>query len=245
MRDSYKVARDLFEGWTIVFYLFFYTAVSTGYFYILSKNAPVSIIVGIFSSFVLFYSFNVINGVIKREDDEMREINNYVTTMVFHLKSGKNVLHALEMTGNKTESSVKEDIDLAILSIKKTGTLNLDSFKRHNFKTLDIFHQIVKIYDEKGGDTNKLFKKATKDINYEIGKRDELNTSKSYIVKQEFMMAGLSMAIPGVLVFMTGNVYDQFLSVGASLIVLLVFYFGLLLNLFLQQKKRSDLSIDL
>lgn len=245
MKEGYKLARELFAGWAIVLYLLMYTAIATGYFYLVSKNATVSITVGIISSFFLFYMFNVINGRVAKKEQEMRDLNNYVTSVVFYLKAGKNVLHALEETREKAGESIKDDIDKAINSIKETGNLELESFERHNFKSLDIFHQILYIKYDKGGDTNDLFKKTTKDINFEIGKRDELNMNKKYVAQQEYMMTGLVLGIPAILVFLTGTLYDQFLAVGASVVVLAIYFGVLLSNLFFLQKKRADINVNL
>lgn len=245
MKELYKFSRELFKGWVILMYMLMYTVATGGYFYLISKSVPASLIVGIISSFFMFYAFNIVNGRVIRKEKEMSDLNRYVTTIVFNLKTGKNVMHALQDTRDKSGDLILADIDSAIQSIVDTGDLNLDRFKRHQFKSLDIFHKILNIKYEQGGDTNDLFKNTTKDINFEIGKRDELNRNKGYVVSQEYFMMGIVLAIPLILVFVTGDLYLQYLDMGIVTTILLgVFYTSLLLNLVFLQKKRADINVN-
>lgn len=242
-----QATKQAFSVWSIILYLLVYGALGAGYFYIISQNAVLSAVVGVISSFLFFYMFNIINHTVEKKQQELRELNNYVTSVVFYLKSGKNVLQSLEGTREKAGKLIIKDIDSAIESIVVTGELDTESFKRHNFKSLDIFHKILKIKNVQGGDPNELFKKTTADINYEIGKRDELNTNKLYICREEYFVTLIIASIPLLLYFVTKDImYGQFLSTGiVAMGTLLVFYFGLVINTLFQQRKRADINVTI
>lgn len=245
MKELIKVSKTLFSGWSVLFFLILYTGAAGGYFYIISKNLVGSLVVGVISSFFLFYAFNLLNSRVQTKAQEMAELNKYVTSVVFYLKTGKNVLHALQATLSTSGELIKEDIEQAINSIIDTGELDLSSFKRHKFPSLDIFHNNLNIKFEQGGEADTLFRNSTKDINYEITKRDELRRKKGYVAQQEYMMTGLSMLIPVILVIVTGDLYDQYLSVGVTVVVLAIYVMSFVANLFFLQKKKSDISVTL
>lgn len=246
MAEFLNGIRAVFSGWTIFFYLVFYTLVGGGYFYIISSDAVWSIVVGVIGSFIFFYSFNVLQERMNKRNEQMNDINNYVTTLVFYLKTGKNVLDALEDTYEVAGDSIKDDIKLTIDTIIEDGEIKLDHFEKYSFTALDIFHNNLEIKFTQGGNSHDIFQNTTRDINFEISKRDQLKRNKEYVVKQEYASAGLVLAIPAIIALMTGTIYEQYLNTGIiALLPISIFHFAIVGTIYFLRKKQVDVEVSL
>lgn len=239
-----KGIKDLFSGLHIIVYMLMIFAGSLGYLYLITKDMLVSVIVGIFTMFFAFYHSVYLTKKVEHEQYLLKELQRYTTSMTFYLQSGYNVFQALNRSRHKLDEKVRQDIEKTMMKLQKEAVLDTSHFEKYNFPSLDIFHEILKIKYEKGGDTKELFTRVNESINFELVKRDELYRRKQYLKRRILIMMGITLAIPLVLVFFTSDIYNQFLEIGAFATLLGV---GLFLanniSLFFLQRAVNDISI--
>lgn len=174
----------------------------------------------------------------------MRELQKYTTNLTFYLKSGYNVMVALEKSKMNLDPKIQKDIDITIKGLKDNAELNTDHFRKYNFYSIDVFHQILKIKYEKGGKTGDLFNKINNSINFEIVKRDELYRKKLFARRQILMMMMMVLSIPLIIFFFTRDLYMTFLSMGGYAIGTVVMIFILILiSMCFLQRACSDITL--
>lgn len=245
MGEIIKITKQLFEGWVVILFLLLYTALGTLYGYKLTENILFSIILGLSTSFVIFYTTNVINKQIDNEQKELDNINKYVAIMVANLKTGSNVLESLKFTYDKVDKVLQEPIQKSIDSVLVDGELNLDEFEKFGFLALDIFHKNLLLMYAEGGNPAIIFKTTTEDINQELQYRDKLKRFKNYTAKEEYLSLGIVMAIPLILSF-NDAIYKPLLDVPILPYVLTAFmYVSSVAIYYFINKCKKDVKVTL
>lgn len=244
MKQLLKEARVLFYGWEIVFYLFLWFVANYQFFYLISKERTISIIVGCIGALFFFFVFTVQNRQLKKYQMNLNELLKYVTNMIFFLQTGENELHALKATKETVHPDIQKAIEISIQHLEKEAVLKTDPFDKYDFPTLDQFHQNLKIKYEHGGNADELFSQIHKNMIFELKKRDELYRKRKGFAMAVYMLLGMVMGISLMLRFIVGELWDTFLGVSfAGIGVLLVTQAFAYLNLYFLQKRSVDISV--
>lgn len=244
MSRKLKPVLSLFSGIQLFLNLLFVTICTTTYLYIVTRNAVVSITVGVITMFFIFYSLVYSPKKIKRELYLLTELQKYATNVTFYLKSGYNVLKALENSKEKLDPKIQKDIEITINSLRDKAELDTKHFHKYNSYAIDIFHKILKIKYEKGGNTDEMFSKVISNINFELVKRDELYRRKKAIKKQVLFMMTMVLCMPLIMVLIAKNIYSAFLSIGTiSIGVTVGLFISILINLYFLERACTDISL--
>lgn len=215
-----------------------------GYMFIISMNSFVSIITGIISGIIGFYTLVFIPQKIKLRKENMYQLQRYSSNMTFYMQSGYNVLDALKNSRDLANKQIAEDIDLIIAGLERKAILYTDHFKKYHFEALNIFHDNLKVMYENGGNPKVLFDKANKAINFELVVSDKLYRKKSAKRKIVYVLMGMSSSLPLIVRFQTKDVYTTFLSLGSiSLIPSILFISGFLYSIYRVQKNALDITV--
>ncbi|RKJ18199.1 hypothetical protein D7X33_46175 [Butyricicoccus sp. 1XD8-22] len=194
--------------------------------------------------FFSFYHSVYLPERLKREQYLLKELQKYATSMTFYLQSGYNVLQSLNFAKSKLDKEIKKDIEKTMIKIQEKAVLDTSHFEGYRFNSLNIFHQILSIKYDKGGEAKELFTRANESINFEIVKRDELYRKKKYMKLRVLMMMGMAASIPLIFVFFAGDLYKQFLSMGYYAVgINAILFILLLISLFYLQRNATEVSI--
>lgn len=245
MKKTLKPIFSLFTGLQLFLYLLLIFTLSTGFLYMITRSVIISIVLGLATMLALFYFGVFIPKKVKRHQYLLKELQKYATNMTFYMQSGYNIPKALENARIKLDKEIQADIDLTIEGLQKDAALYTDHFKRYNFYSIDIFHQILQIKYDKGGNTKELFTEVNKTINFELVKQDELYRRKQFMKQRIQMLIGMAMLIPSIMVFSAASIYETFLSMGILAIgINVVLYIGILITLFFLQRASAELSLQ-
>lgn len=245
IRKIIKPIFNLFSGIQVTLYILLIFALAVSYLYLITRNVEASVITGLITALFLFYYLVYVPKKLYREQYLMKELQKYATNVNFYLKSGYNVMKALESSKRNLDPEIQRDIDKTLEGLRKNAELQTDHFKKYNFYSINVFHQILRIKYEKGGKSSNLFNQIYKSINFEIVKRDELYRRKNVARKQIMVMMGMVLAIPLILVLFAKEVYMTFLSFGFfSVAITISIYLLILVSLYFLQKASTDLSLN-
>lgn len=245
LRVMIETTKTLFTGWTVLFWFALYAFGGGFYLYLISLNLPLAIFIGLLFAFPFFYSINVLNEQRKKRLHELHSISKYVQTLVFYLKTGKNILHSFEATKMMVDELLHPDIQKTIDTLKYKGMLDITHFEKYNLKVLDLFHTNLMIKATKGGIATEIFKNTTKDINMELSKRDELDRQKQYVVTETYMMLGMVMAIPIILSVSAEIIYVPFTQSSAAAPFLVIYFTCIYLVVYYMNKRRIDIEVTI
>ncbi|MEK4031299.1 hypothetical protein MKZ02_22610 [Pseudobacillus sp. FSL P4-0506] len=155
-------------------------------------------------------------------------------------------MHSLKATRETVTADIQRDIDKTIEDIENNAALNTTHFEKYEFPSLDQFHQNLKIKYDRGGEANDLFKQVQHNMMFELTKRDELYKKKKIFSFNVYILLGMVAFIAVMLRTVVSELWEIFLSVSiAGVVVLLLMYGAILLNLYLLQKKKVDISVRL
>ncbi|WP_144460327.1 hypothetical protein [Siminovitchia fortis] len=246
-KELFKELKVLFLGWEILLYTVLLFAGHLGLFYFLTKSMLFSIITGLVGTAYFFFVFVYPNRKLKTHEYHLSELLKYVTNMIFYLRTGSNVLHALKATKNTVDKHIQKDIQKTIEILEsKEARLETEHFRKYNFSSLDQFHQNLMIKYERGGDSTELFSHIQKNIIFELKKRDELHKKRKSWATHVYTVLGM---VGGMMVILRINapfLWDIFLEMRAiSFTVIAITYLLILINLYLLQKKNLDISVRL
>ncbi|TES48799.1 hypothetical protein E2L07_18200 [Halalkalibacterium halodurans] len=245
MKDVWGLTKELFSGWVVLLHLLLYFSINFLYIYMISKHVVLSVLLGLVGSLLCFYSISLLGRQLKKEQRIFSELSKYVSNVVFYLKTGKNVLFALEGAKESASDLLKKDIDKTIKTLKQEGVLDVAHFEKYNFVSLNAFHQILEIKYQMGGSVTDLFSPTSKLINFETTKRDELQREKKYSANRVYFMTGIVFAVPILLSLFASKLYADFLNSPITLVIFTVFYLFLLFNFLYLQKAKHDISVTL
>lgn len=236
----------VFTGVQITLNLFVIFLLSAGYLYLTTKDVPTSVIVSIITMFFSFYFMVFIPKKVKRKNKLLKELQKYATNVTFYLKSGYNVMKALESSKRNLDPEIQKDIDKTIAILRDKAELNTNHFRKYEFYSIDVFHQILRIKYENGGKSGDLFTKINQAINFEIVKRDELYRRKLFAKRQITLMMGMVLAMPIILYGFASELYNTFLTLGIFSIGTVVgTYILVLISMFFLQRANAELSLRL
>lgn len=245
-KKVWKEVRVLFSGWELFFHLIFLFAINFGYFYIVSKNVSVSLVVGLMGGLFFFFVFTTKNKQLRTYQENLNELLKYVTNINFFLQTGENVYYALKATKKTVNPAIQKDIDQTIEGLENEAALKTKHFEKYHFPSLDQFHQNLDIKYNHGGEPKDLFGQIHKNMMFELKKRDELYRKRKGFAMNVYVLLGMVASMAILLRFITPELWDLFLSFPvASNLVLLITYGAILLNLYLLQKKTVDISVRL
>lgn len=245
MRTFMTPILSVFTGMQVILNLFVIFILSAGYLFITTQSIPASLIVSLVTTFFSFYFLVFIPKKIKRENQLLKELQKYATNLTFYMKSGYNVMKALESSKQNLDSEIQRDIDITIKNLKDKAELDTKHFAKYRSYSIDVFHQILRIKYEQGGKSGDLFNKINQAINFEIVKRDELYRKKLFAKRQIIMMMGMVLSLPLILRFFAGELYLTFLSLGAISIGTVAMIFTLvLISMFFLQRASAELSLQ-
>ncbi|WP_047980653.1 hypothetical protein [Ornithinibacillus contaminans] len=244
MKNKFNPILALFSGVQIVLSMIFIFAMAAVYNYFVLDNVVVSVIIGFITMLVGFYNIVYIPRKLKKERYLLNELQKYATNMTFYMQSGYNIINSLKASKRDLDKEIKKDIDLTIEGLEKDAVLRTVHFNKYNFPAIDIFHQILQVKYDVGGNSKSLFSKANKNINFELVKRDELYRRKRQFKNKIMVMMGMSLVIPLMLRFTAGELYAAFLSLGYLAIGLnVVLFIANLISMNFLQKALADLNI--
>lgn len=244
MRKKLKPVFSLFSAVQVLLSMVLIFIVSTFYMYFLNQSWGISIAVGFLTLVFSFYFLVFIPKRMEKQVYLLKELQKYATNMTFYLQSGYNVLKALEYTKESVDRQIRKDIEKTIKILKKEARLETNHFKKYRFSSINIFHEILKIKYDVGGNAKDMFTKANKSINFEIIKRDELYRRKMHARNRVYMMIAMSLSIPLILVFSAKDLYSTYLSLGTIAIGLNVLLFvSALINLYFLQRASTDIDL--
>ncbi|MFD2658479.1 hypothetical protein [Gracilibacillus thailandensis] len=236
----------VFTGVQILLNLLMIFAISAVYLYITTQHVTTSLIVSFLTMFFSFYFLVFIPKKVKRENHLLKELQKYATNVTFYLKSGYNVMKALEGSKRNLDPEIQKDIDKTIQALKNEAKLDTNHFKKYRFYSIDVFHQILRIKYEKGGKSGDLFTKINQTINFEIVKRDELYRKKLFAKRQIALMMGMVLALPIILVGFANELYNTFLTLDIfSIGTIITTYALVLISMFFLQRASAELSLQL
>ncbi|ARF67848.1 hypothetical protein B7C51_08435 [Paenibacillus larvae subsp. pulvifaciens] len=239
----YKEVKTLFSVWQMIIWPVCLFAISYGYLVITTGTKWLSFIVSIGTALMLFHALFVRSKRIRVYQKNLKELLKYATTVAFFLRFGKNVYYSLKETQKTVSGSIKQDIETVIEKMEKEKKLDTDHFKKYEFPALNQFHQMLHIELEKGGDAKELFSPVLKAMSFELAKRDELYRRKKECVTQTYTLIGMVAFMPVLMVFMTHDLYQQFLSYPVSQGIMAAFYVAIVLNIAAMQKRFVDISV--
>lgn len=229
----------------IVLNLLLIFSLATGYLWVITKDQNISLIVGGITALFSFYFILYTDKKVQVENHYFKELQKYTTNVTFYLQSGYNVLKALETTKETLDPKIEKDINITINELRKNAEMKTDHFQKYNFSSVDIFHQILQIKYDKGGNTKDLFSNINKSINFEIVKRDELFRRKRYMKHKVMVMMLIVLCMPLLLSLTAHELYDTFLSTGIfGMGLTLAIYSGIVISYFFMEKSVSDLAIQ-
>ncbi|MEG0258563.1 MAG: type II secretion system F family protein [Lysinibacillus sp.] len=244
MKSAIKEMSVLFRGWEIVIVILWFFALNYQFFYLVSKERTISILVGIVCALFFFFFFTLKNRKLKNYQLELNELLKYVTNISFFLQTGENIYYAMKATKETVHPKIQKDIEESIQSLELSAVLKTDQFEKYDFPTLDQFHQNLIIKYEHGGDPKELFSQIQKNMIFELKKRDELYKKRKGFAANVYVLIGMVMSIELILRFMVQDLWDIFLGFGfAGMAVLLLTHLLALLNLYFLQKKNVDISV--
>lgn len=245
MKRVLKEIKELFTLGKLFLIAISILLLSSVYLFLITEHYAVSFIVGLIAMVFAFYHSFYLPEKMKRNLFLLKELQKYTTSVIFHLQSGYNVIDALKKSKNNLDPEIKKDIDRTIDRLEKDAILDTNHFKKYNFRPLDIFHQILEIRYNEGGDSKELFSRTSKSINFELVKYDELLRRKNALKKQLYLFLAISLSMPLIFRFMAYDLQEKFLSMGSLAIGLNVLLFlGALVSLFFIQKNATNISID-
>lgn len=245
MKKFIKRISKTFSIWTAILLFGVYFFLNAGYFYLISKQMFVSIVMGLYGGGLLFY-MSMESKRLKKYQFLLRQLNQYATSVTFFLKTGKNVPDALEASKEGLSPSIKRDIQKTIDCLNAEGVVNTDSFRKYNFPSLDVYHKILAIRYSKGGNVKEMFRKPNKNIHQEIVRRDSLFRRKRIKNRTINVINFIAAAIPLFMYFVIPTLYEQFLSNKGVAMMLLVGYFMVLItNMALTQREKNNISARL
>lgn len=191
-----------------------------------------------------FYHSVYLPAKLNREQHLLKELQKYTTSMTFYLQSGYNVLQSLNFSKKNLDKQVVKDIERTMIRIQEQAILDTTHFEKYKFSSLNVFHQILAIKYDVGGNARELFTRANESINFEIVKRDELYRRKRHTKSRIMVMMGIVAVIPLILSFFAKEIYAQFLSMGFIAIGLnAVLFILLLVSLFFLQRTTTNINI--
>lgn len=235
---------SIFSGLQVLFYLLIIAFLTGIYLYLTTNNTLISIMIGLLGSVVGFFYGIFLPKKLEREQFLLKELHKYATTMTFYLQSGYNVLQSLKASQKKLDREIQTDIQFTIDSLLDNAELKTSHFDKYKFPAIDIFHQVLRIKYEIGGDVKELFKRVNESINFEIVKRDELFRRKKYMRNRILTMMAMVLSMPLILLFMSKDIYVQFLEMGMFANILTIFLVLLLfISLLFLQRATTDISI--
>lgn len=244
MKSVVKPVLNLFSFLQVLFYMLLILTGSSIYLYLITKNLFVTIALSLFAMVFLFYHSVYLPKKLEREQFLLRELQKYATTMTFYMQSGYNVLQALNHSRKKLAKEIREDIEKTMVKLQDEAILDTSHFEKYNFASLNIFHQILNIKYEVGGEANALFKRVNESINFEIVKRDELFRKKRYMKRRVLTMMGMVASFPLIYLFLASELYERFLSMGLFAVgINAVLFISLLISLLFLQRTATDISI--
>lgn len=167
-----------------------------------------------------------------------------MTNVIFYLKAGENVYHALKSTKTTVSRDIQKDIAKIIDGLEKESELKTGHFEKYQFPALDQFHQNLAIKYKHGGDPTELFGRIQQNMMFELKKRDELYRKRKAFALNVHVLLGMVASMALILRLLVPTLWDTFLSFQTgSVVVLLMTYGFILLNLFFLQKKKVDISV--
>lgn len=239
-----KSLRELFSGVQIALYMLIIFACTFAYLYVLTRNVLASTLVSLFTMAFGFYHSVFLPKKLEREQYLLKELQKYTSSMMFYMQTGYNVFQSLDRSRTNLDAQIRQDIEKTMFKLQKEAELDTSHFERYNFPSLDIFHQILKIKYESGGDAKELFTRVNESINFELVKRDELYRRKRYTKKRILIMMGIVLAMPLILAVLAGGVYGYFLDVGLfAILVNVILFLAVLVSLFFLQRAVTNISI--
>lgn len=243
-QGSFKEVKSLFIWVELISITLFILLSSFGFLWFVTKHPLFSGITSIVVTIYFVVVFTIPNRRLRNYQHNLSELMKYVNNMVFYLQSGENVLHSLIQSKETVDKEVAKDIDKTIEILREEAVLELDHFKKYKFPSLDQFHRNLEIRDDRGGDTKELFDRIQDSMLFELKKRDELDKKKTGIAIGVYTLIGMVASMMLILrVFVAGQ-WDLFLSFElASLSVIGVTVFLMLLNLKFLQKHSLDISV--
>lgn len=244
MKNKFNQLMNLFSALQLTLYLLVILVGACIYLYLTTQQIIISVALGIFAMFFSFYHSVYLPTKLKREQFLLKELQKYATSMTFYMQSGYNVLQSLNFAKRKLDPVIKKDIEKTMIQLQEKAILDTSHFEKYKFASLNIFHQILRIKYDKGGDSKELFTRANESINFEIVKRDELYRRKRYMKLRVLLMLGMTASMPLIFVFFANELFQQFLTMGFLAVGINVCLFILLLiSLFLLQKTATNISI--
>jgi hypothetical protein len=234
---------QLISGWALIFNFLLIAVISGGYFYLISKNLIVSVLVGIVAAIpgVLIIVYG--NLKMSRFMENIRELSTYSSQMTFNLSLGKNVSESLIATKQFVNKTIAREIDKTLKTLNEKGILDFDHFKRYNFTPLNIFNDKLVIKYERGGDTSTMFERSNEDIANAISEYDRLVRGKKSKAFQIYVVVGVIYAMPLILSRVVDGIYPQFLNYGLAHVILVLFFFGLYGILLGLEKHKTKYNI--
>ena len=244
MKKLWKDILALFSVFQFISYVTIIFALAGGYLYLTTKHLEISIAIGLVSSILAFMYYVYLPRRLERSQFLLKELQKYATSMTFYLQSGYNVLKALEASKKNLDQQIQKDIQRTITHLQKKATLDTSHFDKYKFPAINIFHQILRIKYEVGGDAKDLFTRVNKSVNFEIVKRDELYRRKRYMKNRVLVMMLMVLSMPLLFVLFANDIYVQFLELGYIAIGLnVLLFFLILISLYFLQRSATDISI--
>lgn len=244
MSRRYQAVIELFSVGKVLAILTTTFVVSGIYLYLITENVLVSVFVGFVAMVFGFYHSFYLPERLNRRFFLLKELQKYTTSMTFYMQSGYNVLEALSASRKNLDPEIQKDIELTMLRLEEDATLDTSHFKKYNFNSLNIFHQILGIKYTEGGDSKELFSRSNKSINFEIVKHDELLRRKNTLKRQLLFFLAIVLSMPLIFRFMAYDLQQTFLSMGAIAIGLNVaFFLGAMISIYFIQKNATNISI--
>lgn len=243
-RNKLEPILKLFSVAQICLYMLVILGLSTVYLYLTTRHLAISLAVGILTLGFSFYYLVYIPKKLQREIFLMKELQKYATNVIFFLQSGYNVPDALQMSKDKLDPEIQEDIDKTIESLEKEAVLKTDHFRKYKFPSINIFHQNLRIKYEVGGTPKELFSRVNKYINFEIVARDKLYRRKKYAQNRIHVMILMVLSFPLIFLFSDKEIYDKFLEMGYPAIATNVSLFiAILISMLFLQRATADISL--
>src|SRR5690625_55429 len=169
------------------------------YFFLITMMKEIVFVIPLVLLTVLIYLYSMVylKNKEKKESEISKDLQLYALTMIYHLQRGENVLNSLERTKKSVGQIVEQEIDVVIKHLNKSNAqLDTSNFRKYNFKSLDIFHHLLLLKYEKGGNSKEIFKNTHEYINMEIEKREKLKGKLNSVKVLLVFMIYLSLFIP-------------------------------------------------
>ncbi|MGE7924698.1 hypothetical protein ACQKND_16165 [Viridibacillus arvi] len=214
------------------------------YMFMLTRSVALSVIIGVISGLVGFYVIVYIPKEIAHKQHILKELQRYTTNMTFYLQAGYNIMDALKEVKKQADKEIAEDIELTLVGLERKAILYTDHFKKYRFDALDIYHDVLNVMYQNGGNPKELFHKPNKAINFELVSSDKLYRRKKALRQKIYVMMGTSALMPFMISFQTADLYDVFLSTGITAYTICCLYVGgFLFSLYRLQKNALDITV--